>query len=112
MGEQQALDIHAKGIVPPRFENYLTENLEPFRDVRGDKEVDLPEAERGCVTFQVASVKGDVTESPYAQERLVEVHSFREGMFSLRLRLRLTGRSGLGGRWLGDCSRGLRQSRP
>jgi len=28
----------------------------------------------------------DVTESPYAQEGTVEVHYFRHGMFSLRLR--------------------------
>src|ERR1700674_3002993 len=111
MGEQHAFDVHAKRIVPSRFENNLTEELELFRDVRGDKEIDLPETERGCVAFQVAPVKRDITESPYAQEGLVEVHSFRHGMFSLRLRFRLTGRSGLGRRWHRDCGRGLRQSR-
>ena len=45
IGEQQAFDIHAKRIVPPRFENNFTEELELFRDVRGDKEIELPETE-------------------------------------------------------------------
>src|SRR5260370_5736389 len=110
MGEKHACNTHEKRMLPPRLENNLTEELEPIREVGGDKEVELSEGEGGRVAFPVAPMERDVTESPYAQEGPVEVHYFRHGMFSLRLSFGMTGQTGLLTRWPGVWCRRLSQS--
>src|SRR6267378_3734391 len=110
-----AFKIHAEIIELVGFKDDLAEKLETFREVRSDEQIYLPNGEGtreasislalGGVVDVVVAVKGDVAESPYAQEGPVQVHSLRLGRLTLRLRVRLTWRSGLGRRLLGGLGR-------
>src|SRR5258706_13199248 len=92
MGRQKGSTTPPKPFAPPRLENNLTEELEPIREVGGDKEVVLSEGEGGRVAFPVAPMERDVTESPYSQEGPVLVLYVRLGMFILRVSFGLTRR--------------------
>src|SRR6266566_6061377 len=103
--QQHTLNIHTEIVELVGFKDDLAEELEAFREVRSDEQIYLANGEGtreasvslalGRIVDVVVPVKGDITVSPYAQERPVQVHSLRLDRLSLRLSFRLRGWSGL-----------------
>src|SRR6266436_5848582 len=119
--QQHALKIDTEIVELVGFKDDLAEELEAFREVRSYEQIYLPNCEGtweasvslalGGIVDVVVAVKGDVAETPYAQEGLVHVHSLRLGRLSLRPSFRLRGWSGLGRRRAGGCGRCFCQCR-
>src|SRR5215472_19330395 len=91
--KEHAFQVLLEVIAGAFLENQVGQESEAVRDVRGDEEIDLTEANWGCRALLGSTGHAVIAKAAHVQERAVGIDPFRSGSFALRGR-RCCGRDG------------------